>query len=59
MPIPFLWTAASEEHDENDFGGLFDKRVFIPSFDNGVWAADRSFMWTSLMYSAINICIIS
>jgi len=54
-----LWTGTSEEHDENDFGGLLDKRVFIPSFDDGVWAADISFMWTSLMYSAINICIIS
>lgn len=35
-PVPFLWTGANEEHDENDFGGLFDKRVFVPSFDDGV-----------------------
>lgn len=43
-PLPFLWTCASEEHDGNDFGGLFDKRVFIPSTEDGVWAADTSFM---------------
>lgn len=54
-----MWTGVNEAHDEHNFGGMFDKRVFIPSFDDGVWTPDTSFMWTSLMYSAIKICIIS
>lgn len=57
--LPFLWIGVDEEHDVHDFGGLLDKRVFVPSFDDRVWAPDTSFMWTSLMYSAIQICIIS
>lgn len=58
--IPFFCEGANPGHKLPDLGGLADKRGLTPSFDGRICGVDRSFKWTSVIYSVIfKICIIT
>lgn len=47
-------------HKLPDLGGPADDRGLTPSFDGRICGVDRSFKWTSVIYSVIfKICIIT
>lgn len=44
---------ANPGHKLPDLGGLADNRGLTPSFDGKICDVDRSFKWTSVIYSVI------
>lgn len=51
--LPFLCGGVSPGHRLPDLGGLADKRVLTLSLDGRLCDVDRSFKWTSVIYSVI------
>lgn len=58
--LPFFCVEAKPGHKLPDLGGLADKRGLTHSFDGRICGVDRSFKWTSVIYSVIfKKCIIN